>query len=103
MSGKTQKVRLTLKGRHVVAVPEYIPNRRIGDKLLFDSKDGKFEVEFNRWIFSGKGPYKGPYITDNRARTIRRRGPYKVRCYITTPTGERYGYRGAGARGNVTP
>jgi hypothetical protein len=101
MPGKTQPVNLTLKGRRVVVDPKPIPDRKIGDKLRFDSKDGKFEVEFDKWIFPGRGPKKGTSIRDNKARTLRRRGPYSAKCYITTPAGIRYGYRGAGAHGNV--
>jgi|SRR5215471_4128115 len=94
----TQKVTLKIdKDGYVVAVPEDIPDRMIGDKMRFDSKDGKFKVEFDRWIFSGE---KHP-ITDRRARTIKHRGPYSVDCSITTPRGQPAGYRGA--RGNVRP
>lgn len=98
MPGKIQPVTLEVKGRRLVVVPRNIPDRRVGDKLRIDSEYGKFEVEFNNWIFSGKAHP----ITDRRARTIRRHGRYKLSCSITTPTGERYAYT-AGARGNVTP
>lgn len=109
MPGYVQNVTLMLKTnrlkkkKFVVANPVAIPNRKIGDKLRFDSKDGTIEVEFNKWIFPGKGPNKGPLIYDNRARTLRRRGYYEAECYITTPDGKRYGYdpssRASGARG----
>jgi hypothetical protein len=98
MPSDIQPVTLMVKGRRLVVHPPIIPNRRVGDKLRFDSKDGKFQVRFDRWIFSGKGPY----ITNRRARTIRRDGRYEIYCSLTTPTGERYAYT-AGARGNVTP
>jgi len=98
MPVKPYSVTLAVKGRRLVVHPHNIPDRKVGDKLRFDSKDGKFQVEFDRWIFSGKGPY----ITNRRARTIRRDGRYNVSCSLTTPTGERYAYT-AGARGNVTP
>jgi len=108
MPSVTQKVTLKLIKGYVVAVPKRIPNRTIGDKLRFDCKDGKFQVVFDRWIFAGKDHP----ITDRRARTIRRRGPYEIECYIEDPSvkGTRgvpqasYGYKkGAGGHGNVKP
>lgn len=108
MPGVTQNVTLKVKNGYVVAVPARIPNRMIGDKLRFDSKNGKFKVVFDRWIFSGKDHP----ITDRRARSIRSRGPYNVECYITAPSVKgrlgspqtSYGYkRGSGAHGNVKP
>jgi hypothetical protein len=94
---KTQKLKTNRlkKETFVIADPEAIPDRKIGDKLRFDSKDGKIEVKFDRWIFPGKGPNKGPFISDNRPRTLRRRGYYKAYCYITTTAGEQYGYKPA--------
>jgi len=101
MPGKTEPVTLTLVGRNVVAHPTSIPDTKIGDKLRFDSEDGKFEVEFTPWIFSGK-PH---LITDRKARTIRKTGKYKLKCSImpTYDSTERTIYRkGDGAHGNVT-
>jgi hypothetical protein len=101
---QTQKVTLTVdKDGYAVADPTKIPDRRIGDKLRFDSKYRKFEVTFDRWIFSGD---EHP-ITDRRARIIRSQGPYHVDCVVITPQGPtRYKKKGGadtGAFGNVRP
>lgn len=100
----TQNVTLMVKNGHVVADPTKIPDTMIGDKLRFDSKDGKFEVVFDRWIFSGKDHP----ITDRRARTIRHRGLYNGECSITAPSGQGkmivYDHeKDSGAHGNVRP
>jgi hypothetical protein len=94
-----------VKGGYLVADPTKIPNRKVGDRLRFDSEYGKFEVKFNRWIFSGRAHP----ITDRRARTIRKTGEYKVECSITPadtsayPSGKPVIYpKGKGAHGNVT-
>ena len=108
MPGITQTVTLQLKNGYVVAHPKRIPTRMIGDKLRFDSKDGKFEVVFDNWIFSGTDHP----ITDRRIRTIRSHGRYNIACYIADPSVKGkwgnpqagYGYKkGSGAHGNVRP
>jgi hypothetical protein len=99
MPGFTQNVTLKInKKGYVVAEPWKIPDRMIGDKLRFDSKNGKFRVVFDPWIFSGKDHP----ITDRRARTIRKRGEYDLECYVGD--GIPYGdSRKRGAHGNVKP
>ena len=98
MPGFTQNVTLKInKKGYVVAEPYSIPDRMIGDKLRFDSEDGKFRVVFDPWIFSGKDHP----ITDRRARTIRKRGPYSVECYLGD--GLKYPPDKRGAHGNVRP
>jgi hypothetical protein len=98
MPGFTQNVTLKInKKGYAVADPWKIPDRMIGDKLRFDSEEGNFKVVFDRWIFSGKDHP----ITDRRARTITKRGPYNVTCYVGNklyPSD-----RKRGAHGNVRP
>jgi hypothetical protein len=91
-----------IKNGYLVADPTDIPNRKVGDRLRFDSEYGKFEVKFDRWIFAGK-PHP---ITDRRARTIKKEGEYNIKCSIRRPSPSPYPSiiypKGKGAHGNVT-